>query len=212
MNKLLTLALLALAGLPAAQGASADKAVRPSVMLFSAPDCGHECDSVRSMLKFRKVNFQEVDVNTLEGLPGTNKYGVSGYPTTLVGKNMVRGTDLMEITALLAESFGKNVLTPDEQMALAGHFDKKGRPKVVLYGTKWCGYCKKERALLNAKHIDFVDVDVEASVEATFAYNTLKGTGYPLTYVGYRRFAGFQNEALLDAVSQLSGKVQANVR
>lgn len=209
MIRMLTLAVLALASMTAAQAAVPPKA---RVMFFVGPDCGPECDSVRSMLKFRGVRFTEIDVTTLAEPPGKNKYGVSVYPSTLVGRTLIPGHDLPAITSTLAEVLGKDVLTAAEKTAMAGHFDKQGRPKVVMYGTGWCGYCKKERALLRARNIAFDDIDVEASAPAAVAYSTLKGTGFPLTYVGYRRFAGYQDTALLAAVSELSGKPPAGAR
>jgi len=36
-----------------------------------------------------------------------------------------------------------------------------GDGEVVLYGTKWCGYCKKARSYLQAKGVAFKDLDVE---------------------------------------------------
>lgn len=37
---------------------------------------------------------------------------------------------------------------------------------VVIYGTSWCGYCKKARAYLADHHVDFEDKDVEKDPEA----------------------------------------------
>lgn len=41
-----------------------------------------------------------------------------------------------------------------------------GSDGVVLYGTSWCGYCKKARAWFKKKGIPFQDKDVEADTEA----------------------------------------------
>lgn len=193
-------------------GGALDKNGKAMVVLFVGPGCGEHCDGVRGLLKARGMRFEEIDVTGPDGAPVPNKYGVSGYPTTLIGKVQVQGADLPRITAALAEQFGKDALSRSEQMVMDGHFDAGGKAKVVLYGTKWCGYCKAQRELFAAKNIPFDDIDVEASEAAMLAYSALKGSGYPLTYVGYRRFDGFQEGPLLAAVDELAGHPRQNVR
>jgi glutaredoxin len=192
--------------------AAVGKDGKPLVVLFVGPGCGEHCEGVRELLKARGMRFEEIDVAGTDGAPVPNKYGVNSYPTTLIGKVQVQGADLPRITAALAEQFGKNALSRSEQVAMDGHFDAGGKAKVVLYGTKWCGYCKAQRELFAAQNIPFDDIDVEASDAAMLAYSALKGSGYPLTYVGYRRFEGFQEGPLLAAVGELSGRPQKNVR
>lgn len=191
-----------------------DKDGKPLVVLFVGPQCeGTEvCERVRQTLVKRGVKYEEIDVAGPDGQPIPNKYGVDQYPTTLVGKRKVFGDDIDEVRSVLAEAFGKDVLTRGEQMAMNGHFDADGRPKVVMYGTQWCGYCKKQRELFADKGVRFDDVDVEASDAGKLAYSALQGSGYPLTYVGYRRFGGFQEQALLEAIDELATTRQANVR
>ncbi len=179
---------------------------KSAVVLVVGPDCGDPCESIRSLLTARGVPFEEVNLAGPDGAPVANKYGVNSYPTTLIGKLTVSGNDLSRITSALAETFGAEMLGRMERVAMAGHFDSQGKPKVVLYGTQWCGYCKEQRELFAAKGIAFDDVDVEASDAGKVAYGALKGTGYPLTYVGYRRFSGFQQEEILQAVNELVKK------
>ncbi len=40
------------------------------------------------------------------------------------------------------------------------------RPRVVLYSTSWCGFCRKTRQLLGQLKVDFVEKDIEKSAEA----------------------------------------------
>ena len=183
-----------------------DRSGKPAVVLAVAPGCGDACDSIRSLLQARGMAFEEISVTGPDGAPLDNKYGIKGYPTTLVGKLRVEGDDLGRVTGALAETFGDQMLGRMERSAMAGHFDSAGKPKIVLYGTKWCGYCTAQRELFAAKGIGFDDVDVEASHAAKLAYDSLKGTGYPLTYVGYRRFSGFQETEILAAIDELVGK------
>lgn len=183
-----------------------DKEGNALVVLASGPKCGDMCDSVRKLLQARGVAFEEVTVADADNAPVENKYNINVYPTTLIGKYKVQGDNLARIDALLLDTYGESILTGAERASMAGHFDAQGKPKVVLYGTTWCGYCKKQRELFADKGIAFDDLDVEASRSALSAYNGLKGQGYPLTYVGYKRFDGYNQDEILDAISEIAAK------
>jgi glutaredoxin len=179
---------------------------KPAVVLAVGGNCGEVCNSVRKLLDGRGVQYEEVTVADANGAPVENDYGIQVYPTTLIGKQTIKGNDLAQIDAVLLDTFGEAILTSAERSAMAGHFDAQGNPKVVLYGTAWCGYCKKQRELFAEKGIPFDDLDVEVSGKAESAYNGLKGQGYPLTYVGYRRFNGYSQDDILQAVDELVKK------
>lgn len=72
---------------------------------------------------------------------------------------------------------------------------------VVLYGTEWCGYCKKARAWLTKRRIQFVDRDVEADpaaaaeLAAKAAALGLKLRGVPVIDVRGQLMVGFGEEA-----------------
>ncbi len=53
-------------------------------------------------------------------------------------------------------------------------------PKVVMYSTSWCGYCRRARKLLNELEVDFVEKDIEKSSEARSEYTRKGGRGVPL--------------------------------
>lgn len=211
MKKFLLLALLVAAAykffpqsFPFMSHAGAfDKSGKPLVVLFVGPQCGAPCDAVQNLLKQRGVAFQEINVVGADGAPAKNKYGIQRYPTTLVGKQEILGDDTIRITAALAEAYGMEVLPRMQGLAMANHFDAQGRAKVVMYGTTWCGYCKQQRAFFAAEGVQFDDVNVEASQASELAYRALDGNGYPLTYVGFRRFAGYQEQEILQAIAEL---------
>ncbi|MCO1336986.1 glutaredoxin family protein [Microbulbifer sp. OS29] len=46
---------------------------------------------------------------------------------------------------------------------------------VVLYATKWCGYCKRARQLLRKHDIEYIEYDIEASREGRVQYDRLGG-------------------------------------
>ena len=68
---------------------------------------------------------------------------------------------------------------------------ESNRKSVVMYGTSWCGYCKKARNYFNSKNIDFTDLDVETNANAKAQFNALGGGGVPVILVGNMRINGF---------------------
>lgn len=172
----------------------------PIAQLFVGPGCGQACVEVEEILRTRNVNYELIDIGTPEG----EKFGVTQYPFMRVGKQTVLGNSRNQIFTVLAETYGESVFTPGERMAMRGHFDADGKPLVVLYGTQWCQYCKRQREYFADHNIHFEDVDVESSSSAKLAYDTLQGAGYPLIYVGYRRFDGYKEQEVLDAVAELT--------
>lgn len=78
------------------------------------------------------------------------------------------------------------------------------RLQVVVYGTDWCGYCKKTREYLVQNHIKFSDLDIEKSPAAKQAHAQLGGGGVPLILVGNRRIQGFNASELDAAIKKLA--------
>lgn len=64
-------------------------------------------------------------------------------------------------------------------------------PKVVLYSTAWCGYCKKAKAYFRTNNIAFTEFDIEKSASAKRDFKRLGGSGVPLILVGEKRVKGF---------------------
>lgn len=206
MKKLLLLALLIFGGYKLypqvfghADRGPVDADGTPITQLFVGPGCGAVCAGVEDVLRESNVHYEVIDITT----PGGKKYDIERYPLTRVATHRVLGNSAHEIRGVLAQVYGDEVLPPGERRVMRSHFDETGQPLVVLYGTSWCGYCKRERAYLSAHNIAFVDLDVESSREAKLAYDTLQGGGYPLVYVGYRRFDGYREREILDAVAAI---------
>ena len=206
MKKLILLGLMAFCGYKFYQylSSSHDKGPvaadgTPITQLFVAPECGQPCGELEDVLKSRGVNYEVIDISTPEG----EKYGIRRYPLTRVAGQSVLGNSRNSLIAMLAETYGDSVLMPSERMAMRDHFDANGKPLVVLYGTQWCQYCKRQRQYFAENNVSFTDVDVEMSPPGRLAYNTLQGTGYPLLYVGYRRFEGYKEKEILNAIAQL---------
>ncbi|MCM8854180.1 MAG: DUF4124 domain-containing protein [Candidatus Thiodiazotropha sp.] len=63
--------------------------------------------------------------------------------------------------------------------------------RVVMYSTKWCGYCKKARRYFKSNRISFVEYDVESSAKGKRDYKKLGAGGVPIILVGKHRLNGF---------------------
>lgn len=63
--------------------------------------------------------------------------------------------------------------------------------KVIMYSTSWCGYCKKARAMLRQRQVEFTELDIQANQQAKRDYDRLGGKGVPLIVIGSTAIAGF---------------------
>lgn len=69
---------------------------------------------------------------------------------------------------------------PEPQAAASGPVaaaEDDDRPDIILYQTRWCGYCRKARQLLKQLDADFVAKDIERDHAAAREYRE-KGQGY----------------------------------
>lgn len=211
MKKFIVFALIVLVGFfsykyffsTSANKGSFDENGKPKVIVFTMDNCGSICSDVTNFLKGKNIAFEEINTSNKEGMKQFEKIGGAGLPLTVIGDHSIPGNNLPEIETSLTEAYGMELLTPAEQMAMKNHFDDKGGPIVAMYGTDWCPYCKKLRQYFEENKIPYTYLDVEKSDSAKMNYQTLKGQGYPLTYVGYRRIVGFDQAKISKAVSEL---------
>ncbi|MCB1734126.1 MAG: glutaredoxin family protein [Gammaproteobacteria bacterium] len=77
-------------------------------------------------------------------------------------------------------------------------------PKVVVYSTTHCGYCKRAKAHLERRGIAFDERDVERSGEYRSEFRKLGGKGVPLIVVGDQLLKGYRAESL-DAMLAKAG-------
>ena len=73
--------------------------------------------------------------------------------------------------------------------------------KVVLYATRWCGYCKKTREFFAANGIAYDERDIEASSSAEEEYRALGGNGVPVVVIGDQVIHGFSPAEMTRALS-----------
>lgn len=64
-------------------------------------------------------------------------------------------------------------------------------PKVVMYSTSSCGYCKKARSYFSKNKISFTDYNIETNNKARLEYIKMGARGVPVILVGSKRLNGF---------------------
>ena len=170
----------------------------PKTILFTTGQCGNACDETRKYLLRRKIDFEEHDA--FDHGPGSDlykEYGGSGYmPMIAMGHQRVIGHSPGDIISALAIEFGPAHIKSRELSALQRNFDGANDPRVVMYATAWCGYCKKARQYFTDNGIEFVEYDIEKDRAAKRDYDTLLGSGTPLLYQGYTRVVGFDQRRI----------------
>lgn len=73
-------------------------------------------------------------------------------------------------------------------------YSSSNAKQVVMYGTSWCGFCKKARNYFKQQGISFVEYDIESDSAAKRDYDSLGATGVPVILVGDKRMNGFSEE------------------
>jgi glutaredoxin len=160
--------------------------------MFVTEQCGQACVDMRKRLA-KRVDFEEFDAfDQAEGSALYKEYGGTGYlPYIVMGKQRIVGQSPGGIISAIAAEFGPAEVRESEQRALTRNFDNSGEPRVVMYATAWCGYCKKARKYFRENRIAFVEYDIEKDSAARRDYNALLGSGTPLLFQGYARVSGF---------------------
>jgi len=74
-------------------------------------------------------------------------------------------------------------------------------PRVELFVTSWCGYCKMLEDILDKKGIPYTTYDVEMDEDAAKIYHDLKGRGVPLVRVGSKVVYGYDPDRVLSYVN-----------
>ena len=72
--------------------------------------------------------------------------------------------------------------------------------RVVLYGTKSCGYCAEARQLLRSRGIAFTDVDIESSTAGRKKFQSLGGGGIPLITVDSEIIRGYDKRRIIKLI------------
>lgn len=76
-----------------------------------------------------------------------------------------------------------------------------GATSVQIYTTESCGYCKKAKAHMQEKGIQYVEYDVEKDESARDAFRKYGGRGVPLMVVGEKVIHGYDADELDELVA-----------
>jgi glutaredoxin 3 len=77
-------------------------------------------------------------------------------------------------------------------------------PRIVVYTTQWCPYCRMAKALLTRKGQRWDEIDVEADPSRRREMVERSGrTSVPQIWIGERHVGGFDDLAALDASGEL---------
>jgi glutaredoxin len=73
-------------------------------------------------------------------------------------------------------------------------------PRVTLYSTRQCAWCKQAKAFLKRHRIPFQEFDVEKNRRAFREFQHAGGRGVPLILIGKQSLNGFEPGLLLKAL------------
>lgn len=69
--------------------------------------------------------------------------------------------------------------------------------RVTMYGTSWCGYCKKARQYFKQNNIAYIEYDIEKDARAKKTYDSLGSKGVPVIIVGKKKMNGFSVDGFM---------------
>lgn len=105
------------------------------------------------------------DPLTKQKLSGPAQHQVEALRLRAQGELQDRAQGMSTLRSLDARF--KEALAQAEEAERNGAFHPMARATgVVVYGTSWCGFCKKAREYFTAKHVPFEDKDVEKDPSA----------------------------------------------
>lgn len=85
-------------------------------------------------------------------------------------------------------------------------------PRITLYETSWCGYCRKTRKLLKALDAEFVAKDIEKSREAMLEYRRKSGGrgGVPLIDFDGKVVRGYREQDIRRLAREVEQKAKGS--
>lgn len=101
------------------------------------------------------------------------------------------GAEQVELGKLNTYSTPSEILNAPKNFRGGGASAGRGKGKVIMYSTTWCGVCKKAKAFFRRQRIPFTEYDVEKSQRGKREFKRLGGRGVPVILVGDKRINGF---------------------
>ena len=75
-------------------------------------------------------------------------------------------------------------------------------PRVEIFVTSWCPYCRRLESFLKQSRIDYTRYDVEADAKGAQIFEELGGTGVPVARVGKKVIYGSDPERIIAALKR----------
>lgn len=80
---------------------------------------------------------------------------------------------------------------------------RRRTPKVEMYSTSWCGYCKKAKAFFRGQGFSVTEYDVETDKSAAIRMKRLGGgKSVPFVVIGDAKIRGYSEAAYLQALGR----------
>ena len=73
---------------------------------------------------------------------------------------------------------------------------KAKAPRITLYSTRQCAYCRQAKAYFKEHHIPFAEFDVERNQRALVDFQRAGGRSVPLITIGQEQVDGFKPKVL----------------
>ncbi len=106
---------------------------------------------------------------------------------------------LLFLTPTLCFAMGRE---PKENRSREANFDhvaaQANSKTVEVFVTSWCGYCKKLERFFNDRDIPYTSYDIETNARAAEAYQSMGGTGVPVTRIGSDIVYGYDPDRILE--------------
>jgi len=173
----------------------------PTTIVYTLDNCP-PCKDAMDYLDNRDISYEEINISRNESRRKEflSHAGGNGAPKIVSGTTVAVGFNKQDLLSRLAEAYGMEVLTQQEENAMMTHFDEEGNPLVVMYGNDKCGYVKRAREYFHSQGVEFLDLDINRSGDARTHYTVLEGSGTPLIYFGYRRIGGWNKSEIDRAI------------
>lgn len=100
-----------------------------------------------------------------------------------------------------------SLLAVDRYAAWA-HRPTADSTRIVLYTTRWCGYCASLRMQLEQADVPYTEYDIEQSLGGLLGFWALRARGVPVTVAGPAVIYGYQVDELQRAFALLGHEVE----
>lgn len=194
------------------EGGAFNASGEPSIVLVTFDACGNPCSDALQLLRKKRVAFEHVNLSS--GPEAEKRLNALGggrqMPLLFAGTRRVESFHRQRFNEALAEVHGPSILDAADRAVLKTHFNADDTPRVVMYGANWCPHTREAREYFQREGIDFKEWDVEQDATGKGHFEAIKSAGYPLIYVGFRRFEGLDKSGIKQALGshQLSGNHQ----